>query len=94
MKLTSFYIGDRSSYGIVTDTGVIDLGCLPDAPDNLRQALSQLGVDGVKALGHKLMDPYVVTLEVLALLLTAALIGAVAVAQGAEVNKKEDSDDA
>ncbi len=52
MKLTSFYIGDRSSYGIVTDTGVIDLGCLPDAPDNLRQALSQLGVDGVKALGH------------------------------------------
>ena len=54
MKLTSFYIGDRSSYGIVTDTGVIDLGCLPDAPDNLRQALSQLGVDGVKALGHNL----------------------------------------
>ena len=54
MKLTSFYIGDRSSYGIVTDTGVIDLGCLPDAPDNLRQALSQLGVDGLKALGHNL----------------------------------------
>ncbi len=48
----------------------------------------------VKVLGHKLMDPYVVTLEVLALLLTAALIGAVAVAQGTEVNKKEDSDDA
>ncbi len=48
----------------------------------------------VKELGIKLMAPYVVTLEVLALLLTAALIGAVAVAQGAEVNKKEDSDDA
>ena len=54
MKLTSFYVDDRPSYGIVTDAGVIDLGCLPDAPDNLRQALSQLGVDGVKALGHNL----------------------------------------
>ena len=54
MKLTSFYVDDRPSYGIVTDAGVIDLGCLPDAPYNLRQALSQLGVDGVKALGHNL----------------------------------------
>ena len=54
MKLTSFYVDDRPSYGIVTDAGVVDLGCLPDAPDNLRQALSQLGVDGVKALGHNL----------------------------------------
>jgi NADH-quinone oxidoreductase subunit J len=47
----------------------------------------------VKALGHKLMDPYVVTLEVLALLLTVALIGAVAVAQGAEIDKKEETDE-
>ena len=46
----------------------------------------------VKALGQKLMDPYVVTLEVLALLLTAALIGAVAVAQGAQ-EKEDESDD-
>ena len=47
----------------------------------------------VEALGHKLMDPYVVTLEVLALLLTAALIGAVAAAQGAR-KKEEGSNDA
>ena len=45
----------------------------------------------VKALGHKLMDPYVVTLEVLALLLTASLIGAVAAAQGVR-EKKEGAD--
>ena len=44
----------------------------------------------VKQLGEQLMNPYVVTLEVLALLLTAALIGAVATAQGAAA-KKEDT---
>ena len=48
----------------------------------------------VKALGKKLMDPYVVTLEVLALLLTAALIGAVAASQGAKVKEEEESHDA
>ena len=47
----------------------------------------------VKALGQQMMNPYVVTLEVLALLLTAALIGAVAASQGGE-KKKEDADDA
>ena len=46
----------------------------------------------VKALGHKLMDPYVVTLEVLALLLTAALIGAVATSQGAKAKEEEESE--
>ena len=46
----------------------------------------------VKALGHKLMDPYVVTLEVLALLLTAALVGAVATSQGAKVKEEEESE--
>ena len=46
----------------------------------------------VEALGHQLMNPYVVTLEVLALLLTAALIGAVAVAQGVQ-GKENESDD-
>jgi len=44
----------------------------------------------VKALGHKLMDPYVVTLEVLALLLTAALVGAVATSQGARAKEEEE----
>lgn len=47
----------------------------------------------VEALGKQLMNPYVVTLEVLALLLTAALIGAVAAAQGSRGNKEEQSDD-
>ena len=44
----------------------------------------------IEKLGKQLMNPYVVTLEVLALLLTAALIGAVANAQGAKP-KEEDS---
>ncbi len=44
----------------------------------------------IEKLGKQLMDPYAVTLEVLALLLTAALIGAVANAQGAKP-KEEDS---
>jgi len=43
----------------------------------------------VKALGQQMMNPYVVTLEVLALLLTAALIGAVAAAQGGEKPAKD-----
>ncbi len=47
----------------------------------------------VKALGQQMMNPYVITLEVLALLLTAALIGAVAASQGGE-KTKEDADDA
>ena len=54
MRLTSFSVADRPSYGIVTDDGIIDLGRLPEAPSNLRQALSQLGADGLKALGHNL----------------------------------------
>ncbi|HCX87746.1 MAG TPA: 2-hydroxyhepta-2,4-diene-1,7-dioate isomerase, partial [Gammaproteobacteria bacterium] len=54
MKLTSFSVAGRSSYGIVTDDGIIDLGALPKAPGSLRQALSQLGVDGLQALGHNL----------------------------------------
>ena len=45
----------------------------------------------VEQLGRKLMDPYVVTLEVLALLLTAALIGAVTAAQSVRMPKEEDS---
>jgi len=45
----------------------------------------------VEELGKKLMNPYVVTLEVLALLLAAALIGAVTAAQGVRMPKEEDS---
>lgn len=39
-------------------------------------------VPSVKMLGERLMDPYALTLEVTALLLTAALIGAIVVAKG------------
>ena len=45
----------------------------------------------VEELGKKLMNPYVVTLEVLALLLTAALIGAVTAAQSVRMPKEEGS---
>ena len=44
----------------------------------------------MEKLGHRLMNPYVVTLEVLALLLTAALIGAVTAAQGKHLAKGEE----
>ena len=44
----------------------------------------------IEKLGKQLMNPYAVTMEVLALLLMAALIGAVANAQGAKP-KEEDS---
>ena len=46
----------------------------------------------VEELGKKLMNPYVVTLEVMALLLTAALIGAVTAAQGVRMPKEEESE--
>jgi NADH-quinone oxidoreductase subunit J len=39
-------------------------------------------VPSVKLLGERLMNPYTLTLEVTGLLLTAALIGAIAVAKG------------
>jgi NADH:ubiquinone oxidoreductase subunit 6 (subunit J) len=44
----------------------------------------------VEKLGQQLMDPYVVTLEVMALLLTAALIGAVAVSQGGKPKNEDE----
>ena len=47
-------------------------------------------IPSVKTLGKRLMDPYVITLEVTALLLTAALIGAVVVALGGEGEKGEE----
>ena len=45
----------------------------------------------VKELGTKLIKPYIVTIEVLALLLTAALIGAVTAAQGGRASEKEEN---
>ena len=46
----------------------------------------------VEELGKQRMNPYVVTLEVMALLLTAALIGAVTAAQGVRMPKEEESE--
>ena len=45
----------------------------------------------VKELGTNLIKPYIVTIEVLALLLTAALIGAVTAAQGGRASEKEEN---
>jgi NADH-quinone oxidoreductase subunit J len=50
---------------------------------------AQAVTPSVEKLGQQLMNPYVVTLEVLALLLTAALIGAVAASQGGKPRKEE-----
>ena len=44
----------------------------------------------VKELGTNLIKPYIVTIEVLALLLTAALIGAGTAAQGGRASEKEE----
>jgi len=43
----------------------------------------------VKQLGIHLIKPYIITIEILALLLTAALVGAVTAAQGGRVSEKE-----
>ena len=48
-------------------------------------------VSTVKQLGTHLIKPYIITIEVLALLLTAALIGAVTAAQGGRTTKKEEN---
>lgn len=57
-----------------------------DNPSNSEEIVKQ---STVKALGKKLIHPYVITLEILALLLTAALIGAVTAAQGGHPAKKK-----
>ena len=44
-----------------------------------------------KLLGERLMDPYALTLEVTALLLTAALLGAIAVAKGTSKGREEEN---
>ena len=45
----------------------------------------------VKQLGIHLIKPYIITIEILALLLTAALVGAVTAAQGGRAFEKEES---
>ncbi len=57
MKLASFLSAGRSSYGAVTDNGVIDLGAMADMPKSLRQAIAELGTKGLrKACDNKSVD--------------------------------------
>ena len=79
-------------WGLVAAVSVFVFLLLPAIQEADLPESTQSIQPSVKALGHKLMDPYVVTLEVLALLLTAALIGAVAAAQGVR-EKEEGADD-
>ncbi|MDP7048141.1 MAG: NADH-quinone oxidoreductase subunit J [Verrucomicrobiota bacterium] len=45
----------------------------------------------VKQLGIHLIKPYIITIEILALLLTAALVGAVTAAQGGRASENEEN---
>ena len=83
-------------WGLVVALAVFVVLLLPAITSPQNQQLSspeaaQTIKPSVEELGKKLMDPYVVTLEVLALLLTAALIGAVTAAQGVRMPKGKDS---
>ena len=51
MKLTSFLTENRSAYGIVTNSGVIDLSRLSQTPDNLCSALTDPGAEQLALLG-------------------------------------------
>ncbi len=77
-------------WGLVAAIAVFVVLLLPAIQQTDLPKTAQPVEPSVKQLGKQLMNPYVVTLEVLALLLTAALIGAVANAQGAKP-KEEDS---
>ena len=78
-------------WGLVVTAAVFVVLLLPAIQQLPPPKAAQMIDPSVKELGHKLMNPYVVTLEVLALLLTAALIGAVTAAQGVRMPKEEDS---
>ena len=78
-------------WGLVVAVAVFVVLLLPAIQQLPSPEAAQTIDPSVKELGHKLMNPYVVTLEVLALLLTAALIGAVTAAQGVRMPKEEDS---
>ena len=77
-------------WGVVAAAAVFVMLIQQLPPSEAAQEM-QVITPSVEELGKKLMDPYVVTLEVLALLLTAALIGAVTAAQGVRMPKEEDS---
>ena len=58
MKLTSFLTENRSAYGIVTDSGVIDLSRLSQTPDNLCSALTDPGAEQLAVLGAELAPDF------------------------------------
>ena len=58
MKLTSFLTENRSAYGIVTDSGVIDLSRLSQTPDNLCSALTDPGAEQLALLGAGLTPDF------------------------------------
>ncbi len=78
-------------WGLVMAVAVFVVLLLPAIQQLPSPEAAQPIKPSVEELGKKLMDPYVVTLEVMALLLTAALIGAVTAAQGVRMPKEEDS---
>ena len=71
---------------------VILLPTIQDIPSMGNSVSKETIVEGstVKQLGTHLIKPYIITIEVLALLLTAALIGAVTAAQSGRVVEKEE----
>ena len=58
MKLTSFLTENRCAYGIVTDSGVIDLSRLSETPDNLCSALTDPGAEQLAVLGAGLTPDF------------------------------------
>ena len=58
MKLISFLIENRHAYGIVTDSGVIDLSRLSQTPDDLRSALTDPGAEQLALLGAGLTPDF------------------------------------
>ena len=58
MKLTSFLIENRRAYGIVTDSGVIDLSRLSQTPNNLCSALTNPGAEKLAMIGAGLTPDF------------------------------------
>ena len=78
-------------WGLAAAIAVFVVLLLPAIQQTDLPKIAQPVKPSAEKLGKQLMNPYAVTLEVLALLLTAALIGAVANAQGGKP-KEEDSE--
>lgn len=58
MKLASFLTENRRAYGIVTESGVIDLSRLSETPDNLCSALTDPGAEQLAVLGAGLTPDF------------------------------------